>query len=80
MRPADDAPLHSRDNQRSDDWQHRHRGSSGLASAPLVQHGNVFGWTADEATPHALLRCKSLATSGHAKVSAALPATAAHGV
>ena len=30
-------------------------GRSGLSTAPLVFGGNVFGWTADEATSHALL-------------------------
>lgn len=30
-------------------------GRSGLAIAPLMLGGNVFGWTADEATSHAIL-------------------------
>ena len=30
-------------------------GRSGLATAPLVLGGNVFGWTADEATSFAIL-------------------------
>ena len=30
-------------------------GRSGLSVAPLVFGGNVFGWTADEATSHAML-------------------------
>ena len=30
-------------------------GQSGLAAAPLVLGGNVFGWTADEATSFAIL-------------------------
>lgn len=30
-------------------------GRSGLQTAPLVLGGNVFGWTADEATSHAIL-------------------------
>jgi aryl-alcohol dehydrogenase-like predicted oxidoreductase len=30
-------------------------GRSGLSTAPLVFDGNVFGWTADEATSHRLL-------------------------
>ena len=30
-------------------------GNSGLAVAPLAFGGNVFGWTADEATSHRLL-------------------------
>jgi aryl-alcohol dehydrogenase-like predicted oxidoreductase len=34
---------------------HRPLGRSGLSTAPLVFGGNVFGWTADEATSHALL-------------------------
>ena len=33
----------------------RKLGSSGLDIAPLVFGGNVFGWTADEATSFALL-------------------------
>jgi aryl-alcohol dehydrogenase-like predicted oxidoreductase len=35
--------------------QHRSLGRSGLTTAPLIFGGNVFGWTADEATSHALL-------------------------
>jgi aryl-alcohol dehydrogenase-like predicted oxidoreductase len=35
--------------------QHRPLGRSGLSTAPLIFGGNVFGWTADEATSHALL-------------------------
>jgi aryl-alcohol dehydrogenase-like predicted oxidoreductase len=35
--------------------QHRPLGRSGLSIAPLVFGGNVFGWTADEATSHRLL-------------------------
>lgn len=35
--------------------QHRPLGRSGLSTAPLVFGGNVFGWTADEATSHRLL-------------------------
>jgi len=35
--------------------QHRPLGRSGLRIAPLVFGGNVLGWTADEATGHALL-------------------------
>ncbi len=35
--------------------QHRPLGRSGLSTAPLVFGGNVFGWTADEATSHHLL-------------------------
>jgi aryl-alcohol dehydrogenase-like predicted oxidoreductase len=34
---------------------HRPLGRSGLSTAPLVFGGNVFGWTADESTSHALL-------------------------
>ena len=30
-------------------------GTTGFSIAPLVLGGNVFGWTADEATSHALL-------------------------
>ena len=30
-------------------------GRSGLSIAPLMLGGNVFGWTADEATSHAIL-------------------------
>ena len=30
-------------------------GRSGLAAAPIVLGGNVFGWTADEATSFAIL-------------------------
>src|SRR3954469_874326 len=30
-------------------------GKSGLAAAPLALGGNVFGWTADEATSFAIL-------------------------
>ena len=33
----------------------RSLGRSGLAIAPLMLGGNVFGWTADEATSHAVL-------------------------
>jgi len=35
--------------------KHRPLGRSGLSTAPLVFGGNVFGWTADEATSHRLL-------------------------
>jgi aryl-alcohol dehydrogenase-like predicted oxidoreductase len=35
--------------------QRRSLGRSGLSTAPLVFGGNVFGWTADEATSHSLL-------------------------
>ncbi len=35
--------------------QHRTLGRSGLSIAPIVFGGNVFGWTADEATSFALL-------------------------
>uniref|UniRef100_B0T8V5 Aldo/keto reductase n=1 Tax=Caulobacter sp. (strain K31) TaxID=366602 RepID=B0T8V5_CAUSK len=35
--------------------QNRPLGRSGLSTAPLVFGGNVFGWTADEATSHRLL-------------------------
>ena len=35
--------------------EHRPLGRSGLATAPIVFGGNVFGWTADEATSFALL-------------------------
>jgi aryl-alcohol dehydrogenase-like predicted oxidoreductase len=35
--------------------QRRPLGRSGLSTAPLVFGGNVFGWTADEATSHRLL-------------------------
>jgi aryl-alcohol dehydrogenase-like predicted oxidoreductase len=35
--------------------QRRPLGRSGLSTAPLVFGGNVFGWTADEATSHSLL-------------------------
>ena len=35
--------------------QYRPLGRSGLSIAPLVFGGNVFGWSADEATSHALL-------------------------
>ncbi len=35
--------------------QHRPLGRSGLSIAPLMLGGNVFGWTADEATSHAIL-------------------------
>ena len=34
---------------------HRRLGRSGLALAPLVLGGNVFGWTADRPTSHAIL-------------------------
>lgn len=34
---------------------YRPLGRSGLSTAPLVFGGNVFGWTADEATSHRLL-------------------------
>ena len=33
----------------------RRLGSSNLAVTPLMLGGNVFGWTADEATSHRLL-------------------------
>src|SRR3954466_8028968 len=33
----------------------RSLGHSGLHAAPLVLGGNVFGWTADEATSHSIL-------------------------
>ncbi|MFO7276673.1 MAG: aldo/keto reductase [Pseudomonadota bacterium] len=33
----------------------RQLGTSGLATPPLVLGGNVFGWTADEKTSHAIL-------------------------
>jgi aryl-alcohol dehydrogenase-like predicted oxidoreductase len=35
--------------------QLRALGRSGLSVSPLCLGGNVFGWTADEATSHALL-------------------------
>jgi aryl-alcohol dehydrogenase-like predicted oxidoreductase len=35
--------------------QHRPLGRSGISIAPLMLGGNVFGWTADEATSHAIL-------------------------
>src|SRR5579862_9370609 len=35
--------------------QHRKLGRSGLEIAPIVFGGNVFGWTADEATSFAIL-------------------------
>ena len=35
--------------------QLRPLGRSGLSVSPLCFGGNVFGWTADEATSHALL-------------------------
>lgn len=35
--------------------QHRELGRSGLSIAPLVLGGNVFGWTADEATSFQIL-------------------------
>lgn len=35
--------------------EHRPLGRSGLLIAPLMLGGNVFGWTADEATSHAIL-------------------------
>lgn len=35
--------------------EHRPLGNSGIAVAPLVLGGNVFGWTADEATSFAIL-------------------------
>ncbi len=35
--------------------QHRPLGRSGLSIAPLMLGGNVFGWTADEGTSHAIL-------------------------
>jgi aryl-alcohol dehydrogenase (NADP+) len=35
--------------------QKREIGQSGIKSAPLMLGGNVFGWTADEATSHAVL-------------------------
>ena len=35
--------------------EHRPLGRSGLSIAPLMLGGNVFGWTADEATSHAIL-------------------------
>ncbi len=34
---------------------HRPLGRSGLSIAPLMLGGNVFGWTADEKTSHAIL-------------------------
>ena len=34
---------------------HRPLGRSGLSIAPLMLGGNVFGWTADETTSHAIL-------------------------
>lgn len=33
----------------------RRLGNSGLTTPPLILGGNVFGWTADEATSHAIL-------------------------
>ncbi len=35
--------------------EHRPLGRSGLSIAPLMLGGNVFGWTADEKTSHAIL-------------------------
>lgn len=35
--------------------EERRLGDSGLTTPPLVLGGNVFGWTADEATSHAIL-------------------------
>jgi aryl-alcohol dehydrogenase-like predicted oxidoreductase len=35
--------------------QKREIGQSGIKAAPLMLGGNVFGWTADEATSHAVL-------------------------
>lgn len=35
--------------------EHRLLGRSGLSIAPLMLGGNVFGWTADETTSHAIL-------------------------
>ncbi|MDP1736040.1 MAG: aldo/keto reductase [Caulobacter sp.] len=35
--------------------EHRPLGRSGLSIAPLMLGGNVFGWTADERTSHAIL-------------------------
>ncbi len=35
--------------------EHRPLGRSGLTIAPLMLGGNVFGWTADETTSHAIL-------------------------
>jgi aryl-alcohol dehydrogenase-like predicted oxidoreductase len=35
--------------------EHRPLGRSGLTIAPLMLGGNVFGWTADEKTSHAIL-------------------------
>jgi aryl-alcohol dehydrogenase-like predicted oxidoreductase len=35
--------------------RHRPLGFSGLAVPPVILGGNVFGWTADEATSHAIL-------------------------
>jgi aryl-alcohol dehydrogenase-like predicted oxidoreductase len=35
--------------------QTRKLGNSGFSTAPLALGGNVFGWTADEATSHAIL-------------------------
>ena len=35
--------------------EHRPLGRSGLSIAPLMLGGNVFGWTADETTSHAIL-------------------------
>ena len=35
--------------------EHRALGRSGLTIAPLMLGGNVFGWTADEKTSHAIL-------------------------
>src|SRR5690606_20226391 len=35
--------------------QHRSLGQSALSIAPLMLGGNVFGWSADEATSHRLL-------------------------
>ena len=44
-----------REHRRSNTMEKRKLGHSGLEFAPIAFGGNVFGWTADEATSHKLL-------------------------
>ena len=52
--PRRESPL-SNPSNRSDTMEKRKLGKSGLEFAPIAFGGNVFGWTADEATSHKLL-------------------------
>ena len=52
--PRRESPL-NRSSNRSDTMEKRKLGKSGLEFAPIAFGGNVFGWTADEATSHKLL-------------------------